>query len=255
MNFDYSAYKRLLTEIKANGYNFADYTDYKKYKKSVILRHDIDFSIKNAIRVSQIEYELLGKENKAVYFVLVSTNFYNIFSRESKEYLKEIMECGGEIGLHFDETQYNINTEQELKKYIEQEKKVLQDIIERKISVVSMHRPSKKFLASEIKLENMINAYSKEFFNDMKYISDSRRNWKENVEKIIAEKEYARLHILTHPIWYTEEEKKDIKQAVWDEIIGAMEEKYLCFKNNISNFDSVIDQEDVVSLSAKIKEE
>ena len=64
MNFDYDAYKRLLKELKTSGYIFADYMDYKKYDKSVILRHDIDTSLKSAIRNAEIENDFWERATK-----------------------------------------------------------------------------------------------------------------------------------------------------------------------------------------------
>ena len=48
----------------------------------------------------------------------------------------------------------------------------------------------------------MINSYGQTFFHDFKYLSDSRRRWREPVEEIIRSGTYDRLHILTHAFWY-----------------------------------------------------
>lgn len=241
--------------MKESSYSFANYINYREHEKSIILRHDVDFDLKKAACMARIEQQVLKEKSSAVYFVLVSTNFYNIFSKESKSYLKDIVEHGGEIGLHFDETQYDINTEEELKEYIKKERDILQILTGKEVNVVSMHRPSKKFLSSELQVENMINAYGNKFFKEMKYISDSRRNWKEDVEKLISEEKYERLQVLTHPVWYTKVQKKNIREAVKDEIIGAMEDKYINFKNNISDFDSVMAYKEFEILYARAKGE
>ena len=43
----------------------------------------------------------------------------------------------------------------------------------------------------------MINSYSKEFFQNFKYVSDSRMKWREDVMKYVKEKQYPRMQILT----------------------------------------------------------
>ena len=45
-------------------------------------------------------------------------------SKESKEYLSQITSYGGEIALHFDETQYDIKSENDLVEYIIREKNI-----------------------------------------------------------------------------------------------------------------------------------
>ena len=61
-----------------------------------------------------------------------------------------------------------------------------------------MHRPSRWVLEADLKIPGMVNSYGKEFFQDFKYVSDSRMRWREDVMKYAIEKAYPRLHILTH---------------------------------------------------------
>ena len=44
MDFSYSSYEKLISLLKQYNYSITDYNNYKKYEKSVILRHDIDSS-------------------------------------------------------------------------------------------------------------------------------------------------------------------------------------------------------------------
>ena len=194
----------------------------------------------------------LGGGCKATYFVLVSTNFYNIFSKESKEYLSQITSYGGEIALHFDETQYDIKSENDLVEYIIREKNILQSVVKTPVCVVSMHRPSKQFLSSELKIENVINAYSREYFLDMKYISDSRRYWREDVDNIDFES-YNRLCVLTHPVWYDKIEKSGIRQALYEQIVNALRDKWIFLKENISDFEAIFSVNELKMLMESIK--
>ena len=61
-----------------------------------------------------------------------------------------------------------------------------------------MHRPSKDFLEMDLEIPNVINSYQKKFFNDFKYVSDSRMSWRENVEEIVDSEKYSQLHILSY---------------------------------------------------------
>ncbi len=55
MKFTYDAYIGLLHLLREKGYVFTNYFSYEKEKKCVILRHDIDFSLDDAVRLSEIE--------------------------------------------------------------------------------------------------------------------------------------------------------------------------------------------------------
>lgn len=210
MKFTYEAYQELLTLLKGNGYIYRNYHNYDQTDRSVILRHDIDMDIDRAVRMAQIEAEMGAA---STYFVLVTSNFYNIFSKENENKLRKIHEMGHEIGLHFDEAKYDVETD--LVCAMEQEVVLLEQCMGCPVRSVSMHRPSKKTLEADysIKGGEIVNSYGTEFFRNHKYVSDSRRNWREDVRAIIKGGEYDRLHVLTHPFWYDETEQT-AKQAL-----------------------------------------
>jgi len=55
MKFTYNAYIDLLRLLRKKGYVFTDYFSYEDKKLCVILCHDIDFSLYDAVRLSEIE--------------------------------------------------------------------------------------------------------------------------------------------------------------------------------------------------------
>lgn len=91
--------------------------------------------------------------------------------------------------------------------YIKKEIEMLSEIVGKKINTVSMHRPSKLILDANIQIPNIINSYGKIFFDGFKYVSDSRMHWREDVLKIVENRQYQSLHILTHPFWYSEKNR------------------------------------------------
>lgn len=239
MKFTYESYLTMLKKVKDRGYSFATYQNWKNFEKSVILRHDVDCSLKMAAIFSDYEKKYCNT-CKGIYFVLVSTNFYNIHSKESRNYIEMIIKNGGIIGLHFDETQYNIQSEQELKEHVYKEADTLSKIIGTKVNTMSMHKPSAKFLSNNISFENIINTYSQIYFKDMKYLSDSRRNWRENVDELIEQETYQRLHILTHPIWYSGGVEKNLRQSLRENILNASLDYYDNLNNNFRNLSEEI---------------
>ena len=238
MKFTSSAYSDMLDLLKEHNYYICDYTNYEDQKKSVILRHDIDFNLECGVELAKIEY---AKNIKSTYFVLLSTNFYNIFSKESNDMLKIIMGMGHEIGLHFDEKKYKIENSNDLEYYVSFESQILGKAIGKEIRTISMHRPSKWILENDIKFKNVINTYSKEFFQEFKYLSDSRMHWREDVIKIIKSKQYNKLHILTHPFWYSNKNER-IETKLFDFINASKLNTFRNLKNNFRDLEEYIDE-------------
>ena len=203
MKFTHDAYTNLIKKLQEKGYIFCNYDNYDLKNKTVILRHDIDLKLEKAIDIVNIENKL---GVSAYYFVLLSTDFYNINSFKNIKILNEIRNMGGKIGLHFDETKYNLQTKDDYIEAIKHELKILSIILDEDINVVSMHRPSKKFLEMNLEIPGVINSYQKKFFSEIKYISDSRMYWREDVDRIVENEEYSKLHILTHPFCYDKKE-------------------------------------------------
>ena len=78
MYFTYKAYKKLIETLKSNNYSLTDYHSDDIFKKSVILRHDVDNSLEKALAFAQYEQQF---RVKSTYFVLLTSNFYNIASQ------------------------------------------------------------------------------------------------------------------------------------------------------------------------------
>ncbi|WP_419773870.1 hypothetical protein [Halarcobacter sp.] len=193
--FNYINYEKLLKLALDSGYYFSNY-EKSDIKNIILLRHDIDISPKLALEIAKIENNL---GIKATYFFMIRSPFYNLFSRANNNIVKEIISLGHEIGLHYDEGYYSKNMD--LQFLIDNEIKVLENNFDIKVNVVSFHQPSKKVIENKIKIKQ-INTYDKEFFKDIKYISDSNMDFKENPLKVIESREVSKIQLLIHPIWW-----------------------------------------------------
>ncbi len=58
MELTIAAYRRLLELLRSKGYPFCFYDEADQYEKSVILRHDVDFTIEKAVEMAEIEHEI-----------------------------------------------------------------------------------------------------------------------------------------------------------------------------------------------------
>ena len=241
MKFTYDAYRGLLSLLRQQGYFFTDYHDYITHPRCVILRHDIDSSIQQAVRLAELEAE---EGVKSTYFVLLRTDFYNPASSISQKGLLRIQSLGHELGLHFDEESYPVGTTAETVERILQEKEILANICSCSITTVSMHRPSKAILEADLHISGMVNSYGQTFFHDFKYLSDSRLHWREPVEEIIQAGIYERLHILTHAFWYHEQEES-LSESVSTFIRSANLERYRQTMENFTDLPSILREEDI----------
>lgn len=235
MEFTYKAYSKLLELLRAHHYSFCNYQNYRDFDRCVIMRHDIDYNIEQAVRLAQAEADF---GIQSTYFVLLSSDFYNPASISSYKALHSIVDLGHNIGLHFDETVYKYDR-RSMEYYISKEARILSELLEVEINSFSLHRPNAVTLETELEIPGFVNSYSEEFFQNFKYVSDSRRRWREPVEEIIQSEAYQRLHILTHAFWYHQEEW-GLKETISDFIKVAGEDRRTYLSENITDLDSIL---------------
>lgn len=243
--FTFKYYTKLVDTILSNGYSIANYDNYENFEKVCIFRHDVDYDIQKAKDFAIFESKICDNLS-STYFILLSSDFYNVFSLNSLRAIETIINSGHEIGLHFDETRYNINNNEKLfKEFVEEELFLLEKAIGKEIKVVSMHRPSKFILDRDIKFDKAINSYSRKFFKEFKYISDSRMNWREDAIPLIESKKFNKLHLLTHPFWYSEKEETT-KEKLFQFINRARYERYSYVSENFSKLEEFINKEELL---------
>ena len=229
--------------LREHGYAFRSYHDYECASRCVILRHDVDASLTHAVKLAEIDAE---EGVRSTWFVLLRTDLYNAASRDSLEKLHRIQSLGHEIGLHFDEAAYTPALQpEEVVQSVIKECEFLSALLKTPVSCVSMHRPSQTTLDADYHIPGIVNSYGKTFFRDFKYLSDSRRRWREPVEEIIRTERYDRLHILTHAFAYCEE-AKDFSQLLREFICSANRERYWQLAENITDINSVLKEDDVL---------
>jgi hypothetical protein len=200
----FSHYFEALEKAKNLSYHFLRLCDFREiieHKKLIVLRHDIDLSLKNALKIAHLEHEL---GIQSTYFIRVSAK-YNIMFYPNIKIIQEIKSLGHEIGLHYSlDIPKLINSDQIT--YLIKEKRILEEIIQQEIKGICLHDPnSKRGIDIELSEYNLIyDAYSNSFMDELKYISDSRASWREGCMcKNIGK--HNKLYILTHPFWWYED--------------------------------------------------
>ena len=241
MPFTHSAYRNMLQILKERGYGFCGYGDWGGVGKPVILRHDIDFDPIAALAMAELES---SEGVRSTYFVLLRTDFYNPLERGNVERLREIARLGHDIGLHYDETQYEDGDDAIAA--IQREADTLGGALGLPIECVSMHRPSKASLEAQWSIPGIVNSYSSEFFQGFEYASDSRRRWRKPILDMIESGKYPRLHILTHPFWYGGTEAS-LEESLRRFIERAGADRLGSLDRNFTGLDSVLGPADVLS--------
>jgi len=200
-DFTEENYRRILQKLKLPT---IFYDEIEKYDSFALWRHDVDFSVHRTYSLAVIEKEL---NIKATYFFQLSSIFYNVFEREIKELIKKILSLGHQIGLHFDPTQYEIKTKEDLEKYLYFEKNILETLFQTQIKVFSFHNPTEEILKKyeDYRYAQMINTYARFFKENVPYCSDSNGYWRyKRLEDFLSEG-YKKIHVLTHPGWWQKE--------------------------------------------------
>jgi len=202
--FTEAEYVRLL-DMAASKYRFCTYGE-ELGEPFVIWRHDIDCSPHRALALAKIEAE---RHLRCIYHVLVSGRHYNVFEPEIADILRKIGSLGHEIGLHFDMDVFGTTTStpsEDLIQRISFEKEVVETITGAPAQSISFHN----YILNEGRIENtdkicgMRNACAPSIRETYRYVSDSNGIWQEeNLEDILSETP-THLHVLTHPIWWTE---------------------------------------------------
>ena len=100
-------------------------------------------------------------------------------------------------------------------------------------------------MRADYDLNPIINSYGKKFFEGFKYVSDSRRRWRENVVDIIQSRKYDKLHILTHAFWYHEEEK-DLKTTVKEFVKYGNVDRYNIMNKNMTDLKSILGEDEIL---------
>lgn len=203
--FTIENYKKQLEIAIANGFQFISFTDpYIKDRKEIIWRHDVEFSPTIALQMAKIE-NLLGISS--TYFFQIHSEFYNVFEKYFSDILMNVKELGHRIGLHFDSHYYNIESENDLRRLIIQDKEYFEKVFNLNLEVFSFHNTTPFTLSCESEeYGGLINVYSKNYKEKYKYCADSTGFWRyEVLEDVLIDPNTTHLQVLVHDAMWSKE--------------------------------------------------
>ena len=229
-DFSYLHYKETLKKIKKT-HNFSDF--FNCSTNDIILRHDVDVSLRSALKIAQIENDL---EIQSTFFILFHAELYNSFNADSMKIIREIIHLEHKIGLHYNSSFYvqnNLDPTESLKKELE----LMEQHFDTPVRVISAHDPgvSGQFILNLPK--GILNAYSDNFVKNRKYLSDSVQNWRESCFCQNFSK-YNEMQILTHPIWWKENnlKRKEILNHLNNESVSNCEHEVQYLSDKYENY-------------------
>jgi len=175
-----------ISEYKQIIQSFRDYKIVSRITEpegQLFIRHDVDFDLDLAVELAKIEYKM---GVRAVYFVMVTSPYYNIFSEEFGIF--EILELGHDVLLHYD---HKFDWKLQLD--------IFTDFMGYCPDLISMHRPrnTDKLDANPIKIES---TYSDRYSKDAKYFSDANCLWRYGYPE--PQVGLRTVQLMTHPVWW-----------------------------------------------------
>ena len=191
LKFTYKNYDKILKKIKLSKkiILFSEYLNNNKKKNFLILRHDIEYFLDAALDLAIIE----KKNNIKSTFFFQTTSKYNIFEESQYHKTKRINALGHEFGIHYD-ADFLKKNKINLKEAIILMKEKIEIFFKIKIKAISCHRPKKFYFDPKIK--GIMNAYNKNFLEEVKYISDSQQVFRNDLDEVLDN--FDKIHFLVH---------------------------------------------------------
>lgn len=204
-DFTLDNYRALICLAKEN-YDFITYNKVnEKFNfKTILWRHDLEFSVPIALEMAKIEAEL---GVFSTYFIQLHGDFYNTLEKKTFEQIKSIEYLGHDLALHFDAHFWGIDNEFNLEKYLEIDANTFKTYFGYKPHVFSFHNTTPFILGCEKDMyAGMTNVYSNSIKSNIGYCSDSTGYWRyEILDERLREAKDHMLQVLIHDgMWQTE---------------------------------------------------
>lgn len=197
IEFSVTGYEDVLKRSTEAGYHVIPMRDaFTAAAPTMILRHDVDFSIEHALSMARQEHRAGVCSS---YYVMVTCDYYNVFSQTSRDALQEIVSLGHEVGLHWDSTFLPADAERH-RGFFRAQLEMLSSASGAPVRSASQHIPTDT-PPFDIGPYVQINAYSAAVNDRYTYVSDSSMVWREStpLDLVAAGVD---IQFLAHPIWW-----------------------------------------------------
>ena len=206
-DFTEAEYARLL-DLAATRWKFVDFSERDTPEPHLIWRHDVDYAPHRALAMARME---AARGLRCVYHVLPTGRYYNPIEPEIAAIFAEIARFGHDVGLHFDMDVFGPDAEPGIDRVLEAiefQKRVVEQVSRRPVTSMSFHNFSLNVgrLVEAETIAGLFNASSTSIREAYFYVSDSNGIWRHRrLAEVLTGEARPRLHILTHPVWWTPE--------------------------------------------------
>lgn len=221
---------------------FSKYQNVSDKQPIILLRHDVDYSLKLALAMAEQEAEM---GIKATYFILFSSHFYNVLDEENIQLVNQIKELGHEIGLHYDLAVIEKGNPKNPFSLLRSQATILGELAKCEVNSIAMHHPASS--GKDIFRDtSYINAYDDKFTKEMAYYSDSGMAWRNEFVHCFDTNTFpTKIQLLIHPIWWfgSGDTRWDILDGFTQNKIKEIEQLREAFKLRLSKHTGVIEHE------------
>ncbi|MDP2024905.1 hypothetical protein [Sulfuriferula sp.] len=204
-------YRALLEDLANRGYRCVDLEGLASGGRVVFCRHDVDLSLNHAAEMAELEHAM-GVQ--ATYYVLLSTDMYNLAQVENRNALRRMASLGHTVALHFDATKY-AEDRGSLEQAAADECALLETISGSPVTSLSFHRPAAALLGLVGSFAGRAHTYEPRFFSRVAYVSDSNGGWHHGHPlDHVAVRAGEPIQLLTHPIWWMQDEATSAIAAI-----------------------------------------
>lgn len=207
-DFTLKHYEDCIKTSLDKGYTFYTFDEIEQAtlsKKSLLMRHDIDYQLDIAIEIANIEKNF---GVTSTYFIRFHSHTYSPLCIRDARKIQRIRSLGHQIGLHYELDFYSLVGSKDSIAGLKREIDTLSEIAGSSITCIAPHEPKRTGIKSLSKeqsdfLNIKLQAYDEKLLKDFKYISDSGARWREGSwHHHVSNETYDRLYVLTHPCWW-----------------------------------------------------
>jgi hypothetical protein len=219
---DYRALVRALTRTHLP-VRFVDLRDGVPPSPFVILRHDVDYSPRAALRMATLESEAGWR---STYFLLPNGPYYNLLDPRHAGLARRLVDLGHEVGLHYDVRFLDTFPRRDWDELLDAQARLLETLSGQPVVSIAMHQPGLNGEDPFALRMDRLNAYHPRFVRDTTYISDSGRAWRDAAWRILSEGPVpTRLQLCLHPVNWADNDRSraEIFAAVHRDLVESID--------------------------------
>lgn len=161
-------------------------------EKSIWMVHDCDSFLENALSLAKKENNI---NVKSTYFIRLGARAYNPFSEYYRHIITKIKKLDHDIGLHY---------EPSIGKSVKDSIMLFSSLFDFEIKYFNIHEPARTKIDISKIMPKKNRCYNSNYFNKIKYISDSGGRWREGCFSEHINR-WDQLLVSTHPVWWYEQ--------------------------------------------------